>query len=175
MKLHKTRCPCWELIQLHLEESSGCLEFQGRAGHVLLGRLILGPRLEVGRFWLTAAGTPYTGATSRGGKVLANRSPTEFTWGQNTAHLWSNITRTSPFAKTKSIWHQAFGPHSKRSRILEFNNPTPQLKWQGFLPCSGRQSESVVLRTPMPLGPPSQIIQSVITTEYLCSARCSTV
>lgn len=50
MKLHKPRCPHWELIQLHLEESSGCLEFQGRDGHVLLGRPRLGPRLEVGRF-----------------------------------------------------------------------------------------------------------------------------
>lgn len=133
MKLHKTRCPRWERIQLHLEESSGCLEFQGRAGHVLLGCPILGPRLEVGRFWLTAAGTPYTGAASRGREVLANRSPTGFTWGQNTAQSTygltsqgqaplpkqssSGIRPLAPNPKEAGSWNSTTQPHSLRGRV----------------------------------------------------------
>lgn len=125
MKLHKTRCPLG-------------------ANPTPAGRVFRLLRISR-KGWACPAGMPYTGARSRGREVLANCIPTGFTWGQNTAQstYGQTITRTSPFAKTKSIWHQAFGPHSKRSRILEFNNPTPQLKWQGFLPRSGRQTANL--------------------------------
>lgn len=41
------------------------------------------------------------------------------------SYLQSNSTRISPFAKTKSIWHQAFGAYSKRGWILGILQPNP--------------------------------------------------
>lgn len=127
MKLHKTYCPPWELLQLHLEDSSGCLEFQGRAGHVLLGQPILGPSLEVGRFW-------------QGQHNSSLHCQLQLHWvhlgtEHGIIHLQSNLTtRTSPFAKTKSTWHQAFGAPLQKNQTTQCNS-IPTRGWHGFLPC----------------------------------------
>lgn len=133
MKLHKPRCPHWELIQLHLEESSGCLEFQGRAEHVLLGRPRLGPRLEVGRLWLTAAPLGSLGDRTPH-NPLTVKHHTDKPLCQNKVHLASG-----------------FWPPLQKKQDLGIQQPNPTANVAGFLSLLWQtDSESVVLRTPMP-------------------------
>lgn len=150
MKLHKTCCRRWELIQLHLEESSGCLEFQGRAGHVLLGRLILGPSLEVGRFWLTAAPLG-----SLGDRTLHNpltvKHHKDKPLCQNKVHLTSDLW--PPLQKKQDLGIQQLNPTAYMAGFPSL----AQVDRQRI--CGPKDSNA----TPTP----NQIIQSIITTEYL--------
>lgn len=135
MKLHKTGWPPWELFQLHLE---GCLEFQGRAGHVLLGQPSLGPSLEVGRSWQRRV-TFHSQCQLQPHRVHVGTEHCMI-------HLESNLTtRTRPSAKAKSVWHQASGaPLQKRQDLgnpTTRPNSTPTRPWLGFRPCC-RETDS---------------------------------
>lgn len=136
MKLHKTRCPHWELIQLHLEESSGCLEFQGRAGHVLLG-------------------CPRLGATSRGREVLAGEHdsllplPTTAplgSLGDRTLHnpLTVKHHKDKPLCQNKVHLASGFWSPLQKKQDLGIQQPNPTAYVAGF-PSLLRQTHSEYL------------------------------
>lgn len=112
MKLHKTRCPLG-------------------ANPTPAGRVFRLLRISR-KGWACPAGTPYTGARSRGREVLANCIPTGFTWGQNTAQSTygqtsqgqaplpkqspSGIRPLAPTPKEAGSWNSTTQPHSLSGR-----------------------------------------------------------